>query len=249
MNEELNDNKIFEFDHEDYVKKCRKAIILFMSFLPIMMILIFIFDQKTISFQFNIVESKPMLSIFILIELMLMFYAIFARKFTPEKISLEINSNSFTLRNDKLSETIPFSKINEIEVYKNKKGVPVLFIVKTGKTHYYILSLKEMARLLEWFEENKINNLNWNLSFHKKSLFDTKCSVYFGLFFGAYLSLLNYFRIYGFENLLNGIIFIIIGLISFIIKKRNISYLKNQKSIFRWVWFVYGIFLILTTIF
>ncbi len=242
MNEELNDTKIFEFDYEDYVKKLRKGIIPAVIILIIMMTFDHIFDSKTFSLQFNMVEFKTI----ILIVLITIFIYIFAKKTIPKKILLEINPNSFTLRNDKISETIPFSKINKIKVYKNKKEIPVFFVVKTGKINYHISSLKEMGRLLEWFEQNKISNLNWNLSFHKKSLLDIKWGALLGLF----ISLIVSIRILEIDSTLPlGILCVFIGIMTFIIQNKSINYLSNKISIFRWFYIVFGILFILTAIF
>ena len=237
MNEEINDNKIFEFDHKDYIKKLRKGIIPVIVILPIIMILGFFFDFKGIFFQFIEDNTK--------ILILIIFY-IFARKMVAKKISLEIYFDSFILINDKIYEIIPFSKINEIKVYKNNKDELVLFVIKTGKMDYQIFSLKEMERLLEWFEKNKIINVNWNLSFHKKGLLDIKHCV----FIGVWLSLILFLKTLELDfNLFFGIVCIFIGLISFIIQNKKISYLNDPISIYRWIWIVLGLIFILFTIF
>ena len=242
MNEELNNNKIFEFDHKDYGKKFRKAIILGIIILSIMWALDHFFDFKTFSFQLIMGKNKISPAPGIFGMMCACIYLLLKKR----NISLEIYPNSFTLRNDKITETIPFSKINAIKVYKNNKGEPVYFVIKVGIINYHIFSLKEMSRLLEWFEENKIINLNWNLSFHKKSLFEIKRWT----FLSIWLSLIVFFVIYELDlTLFFAISSISLGLMSFITINRNINYLNAKISSYRWFCFVVGLLLILNTIF
>ncbi len=161
MNEELNDNKIFEFDVEKYKKQMRKGYIWLMIEIPFFMGIAYFLIHKLFFKPFDLLSLLGLSELSGLIEYMLIpififftivleiisFYFLKRNPFAPKKMTLEFLEDRLLVNRDKTKEEIIYSDIIKYKVYKTKENEIKCIDLITNKSIIRIWQFIKMDEL------------------------------------------------------------------------------------------------------